>query len=62
MNSLVEQIRDMKETFVEFTFDGNYTETMVFRRDEMESATEDVLSENGIRFQCSEDIRKIWNR
>lgn len=62
LNSLVEQIRDMKETFVEFTFDGNYTETMVFRRDEMESATEDVLSENGIRFQCSEDIRKIWNR
>jgi hypothetical protein len=62
LNSFVEQIRDMKEPFIAFTFAGNYTETMVFRRDEMEIATEDVLSENGIRFQCSEDIKKIWDR
>ncbi len=62
LNSLVEQLRDMKDPFIEITFEDNFTETMVFRREEMEAATEEVLSENGIRFQYSDDIKDIWNR
>jgi hypothetical protein len=26
----------------------------------MEAATEDVLSENGIRFQYSQDVAELW--
>jgi hypothetical protein len=62
LNSLVELLRDMKEPFLEISFADNYTETMVFNRNEMEAVTEEVLSENGIRFQYSEDIKTIWDR
>ncbi|MBN2419371.1 MAG: trypsin-like peptidase domain-containing protein [Deltaproteobacteria bacterium] len=56
---LVEVIRDMKGPYAEINFEGNYVETMIFRKDDMEAATEDVLSENGIRFQCSSDLMPV---
>ncbi len=56
---LVEVIRDIKGPFIEINFEGDYVETMIFRKDEMDAATEDILSENGIRFQCSNDLIDI---
>jgi S1-C subfamily serine protease len=56
---LVEVIHSIKEPYIEINFEGNYVETMIFRKDEMIAATEDILSENGIRFQCSSDLMPL---
>ena len=58
----VELMRDLSEPYIEFAFAGYQVETMVFRRDEMEAATEDILTENGIRFQYSDDLSGIWRK
>jgi hypothetical protein len=57
---LAKTLRDIKDEYVTFRFAGLASETLVFRREEMESATEDILSDNGIRHQCSKDLRDIW--
>ena len=57
---LVELLRDLKDEFVTFEFDGRLGEALVFRREEMLSATEQILTDNGVRAQGSPDILKIW--
>jgi S1-C subfamily serine protease len=58
---LVETLRDLKDEFVSFDFAGTRgVETIVFRREEALKATEDVLSDNGIRQESSEDLRDVW--
>ena len=56
---LVEVIQDIKGPYIEINFEGSYVETMIFRKNEMEAATENILSENGIRFQCSNDLKSL---
>ena len=58
---LVQVLRDSKEEFVTFEFDNKYGETPVFRRSEITAATEDILSDNGIRSQGTADVMKIWD-
>ncbi|MEY2576996.1 MAG: hypothetical protein QOF80_2483 [Verrucomicrobiota bacterium] len=58
---LVEVLRDLKDDFVTFEFTARATgETIVFPRTEMISATNEILTDNGIRSQGSPDILKIW--
>jgi len=57
---LVEQIRDASGEFLEFTFAGK-TETLVFRRNQLLEANEVILESEGIRYQFSPRLRKIWN-
>jgi S1-C subfamily serine protease len=57
---LVELLRDLKDEFVTFEFDGRLGEALVFRREEMLSATEQILTDNGVRAQGSPDMLKIW--
>ncbi len=61
LKHLVETLRDAKEEFIEFKFVGKYSELIVFSRQEALEATGEVLSENGIREQCSVDVAPIWN-
>jgi S1-C subfamily serine protease len=61
LKHLVETLRDVKEDFVEFKFLGKYSELIVFSRREALEATEEILSDNGIREQCSADVAPIWN-
>ncbi|MBN1908417.1 MAG: trypsin-like peptidase domain-containing protein [Pirellulales bacterium] len=56
---LVELIRDAKGEFLTITFQGRYP-PMVFRRQALLDATEDILSDEGIRNQCSPDLKPIW--
>jgi S1-C subfamily serine protease len=58
---LVAVLRDAKEEFVTFEFYDRYDESPVFRRAEMLSATDDILTGNGIRSQGSSDMLTIWN-
>jgi len=63
LNHLVEVLRDLKDPQVIFKFAkaaNQPRETLVFNRAEIMSATEEILNDNGIRFQYSEDIRPIW--
>jgi hypothetical protein len=57
---LVEVLRDLKDEFVTFEFDGRLGEALVFRRQEMLVATEQILTDNGVRAQGSADLMKIW--
>ncbi len=59
LRHLVEVINDIKDEYIEIDFEGTYVETMIFRKKEMDIATEDILSENGIRFQCSDDLKDL---
>jgi S1-C subfamily serine protease len=58
---LVKVLRDCKDEFITIEFDLHGGETLVFPRTEMLTATDDILSDNGIRSQGSPDTMAIWN-
>lgn len=58
---LVELLRDARGEFVRIEFDNRYGETLVFPRAEMAAATDEILTDNGIRSQGSPDTLAIWN-
>lgn len=58
---LVELLRDAKDNFVTIEFDNRFGETLVFPRAEILAATDDILTDNGIRSQGSADTLAIWN-
>ncbi|MGD1029529.1 MAG: trypsin-like peptidase domain-containing protein [Opitutaceae bacterium] len=62
LGQLVELFRDSKDEFVRIEFAGRATETLVFKRQELLSATDDILTDNGIRSQGSPDLMSVWNR
>jgi S1-C subfamily serine protease len=59
---LVELLRDSKEKYTTIRFDDLASETLVFDHQEALRATEEVLSDNGIRQQASEDLAAIWTK
>jgi len=61
LSHLVELLRDAKGEFITFELAGRY-ETLVFRRDELAKATEEVLSDEGIRKQYSDDLEGVWRK
>ena len=48
--------------FVVFDFDMHGGETPVFPRKEMVEATDDILTDNGVRSQGSPDVMAVWNK
>lgn len=59
---LVELLRDSSDEFLGFKFAGWANETLVFQRQSLLDATEEVLSDVGIRDQCSEEVRAVWEK
>ncbi len=57
---MVELLRDSKEKYTTISFDDRESETIVFNHQEALQATEEVLSDNGIREQASDDLGAIW--
>ena len=57
---LVAVLRDLKDEFVTFEFDGEAGEGIVFPRAEAVAATEDILNDNDVRAQGSPDMLKVW--
>jgi S1-C subfamily serine protease len=51
LNHLVEILRDAKGEFITVEFYTLYSETMIFPRTEMLTATDEILNDNGIRSQ-----------
>jgi S1-C subfamily serine protease len=60
LRHLVEIIRDSKDEFIRIEFAGRGTEVTVFPREELISATEEILNDNGIRSQASSDMLAVW--
>ncbi len=60
LRNLVEIIRDSKDEFIRIEFTGRGTEVLVFPREELISATDGILNDNGIRSQASPDMLSIW--
>jgi len=61
LNHLVEILRDSKDEFIRIEFDNRYGETLVFPREETLKATDEILTDNGIRSQGSPDTLAVWN-
>jgi S1-C subfamily serine protease len=57
----VELLRDAQGEFLTIDLAGG-TAPLVFRRDEMPKATEEILSDEGIRKQYSDDLENVWHR
>ena len=62
LGHLVEVLRDCKAEFVTFQFDSRGTEAPVFPRKELLAATDEILTDNGVRSQGTPDTLEIWNR
>ena len=61
LRHLVETLRDAKGPFVEIEFHEKSAETLVFVRQEVLAAMEDILSDNNIGKQWSDnELRKAW--
>ena len=58
---LVELLRDASSEFICIELDNRGGETLVFPRKEMVAATEEILTDNGVRAQGSADTLAIWN-
>jgi S1-C subfamily serine protease len=60
---LVALLRDSKDEFLEFRFAEEGSEILVFRRTEMEKATEEILEDAGIApsRRGSKDLLEVWN-
>jgi hypothetical protein len=59
LNELVTRLRDNKDEFVTIEPDGRH-ETLVFKTSDMAATTEDVLNDEGIRYQYSEELEQLW--
>jgi S1-C subfamily serine protease len=57
---LVAVLRDLKDSFVTFEFDQKGGEALVFSRQAIMSATDDILMDNGIRAQGSPETLAVW--
>jgi S1-C subfamily serine protease len=58
---LVVVLRDSRTDFIAIKFDVRESETMVFSRKDMLSATGEILADYDIRSQGSPDVMAIWN-
>ena len=58
---LVELLRDSTNENITIEFDRREGETMVFPRREFIDATDEILTDNGIRSQGSPDTLRVWN-
>jgi S1-C subfamily serine protease len=56
---LMELIRGAEGEFITFRLAGKY-ETLVFPRQEMFDITEEILENEGIRYQYSKDLAPVW--
>ena len=60
LEHLVALLRDLKDPFVTIEFDQKGNEALVFSRTAMLAATDDILTDNGVRAQGSPDTMAVW--
>lgn len=60
LKHLVEIIRDCEDPYLQFRFADRGTELLTFDRKEFLEATDEILSDNNIRKQFSEDLEAVF--
>jgi hypothetical protein len=60
LKHLVALLRDLKDPFVTLEFAGKSGEGLVFSRTALVAATDDILTDNGVRAQGSPDMLAVW--
>ena len=60
LRHLVETLRDSKDKYIKIVFDDRASETIVLDRLETLKATDEILSDNSVRQQASDDILPVW--
>jgi len=60
LKHLVTLLRDLKDPFVSIEFDQKGNEALVFSRTAMLAATDDILTDNGVRAQGSPNMMEVW--
>jgi S1-C subfamily serine protease len=60
LRQLVEVVRDARGPFLKFEFAGRSQETIVLPRAETLAATEDILTDNGVRDLGSPEVLAVW--
>ncbi len=60
LKHLVAVLRDLKDAFVTIEFDQKGNEALVFSRAAMLAATDDILTDNGVRAQGSPNMMEVW--
>jgi S1-C subfamily serine protease len=60
LRQLVAVLRDLKDPFVTIEFDQKGGEALVFSRTAMVAATDEILTDNGVRAQGSPDTLSVW--
>lgn len=60
LRHLVQVLRDVKDEFIALAFARTGSESMIFPRKDMLAATDEILSDNGIRSQGSADTLSVW--
>lgn len=59
LRHLAEVLRDLKDEFTVFEFADRGGQVLVFRTEQMPAITEEILTDNGIRSPCSDDLRDL---
>jgi len=57
---LVAVLRDLKDPFVTIEFGSKGGEALVFSRTAIMAATDEILTDNGVRAQGSQDMMTVW--
>jgi S1-C subfamily serine protease len=60
LKHLVAVLRDLKDPFVTIEFDQKGNEALVFSRTAMLAATDEILTDNGVRAQGSPNMMAVW--
>jgi S1-C subfamily serine protease len=60
LTHLVALLRDLKDEFVKIEFDQEGGESLVFPRAQVVAATDEILTDNGVRAQGSADTLAVW--
>lgn len=59
LRHLATVINDLDDEFVTIEFDQRIGETLVFKRTELIGSTEEIVTDNGIRYTTSKDLRDL---
>jgi S1-C subfamily serine protease len=62
LKHLVELLRDLKDPYVTLEFDQKGGEALVFSREAIMNATDEILNDNGVRAQGSPELLAVWQK
>jgi S1-C subfamily serine protease len=62
LRHLVGLLRDLREKYTVIRFDDKDSETIVLNHQEAIKATDEILADNGVRQQASDDLIAVWSQ